>query len=114
MKKIALVLVFLAWVVVVGACLPVQRDNRQIVTNKMVKKRAESMISTNNALTVAKQKAVEMNYKIDEYTSHVEHNSKYWIFHFKKKHSKTRGGEQHFSIWITKDTEEFYRLFKGR
>lgn len=70
-------------------------------------------ISKEEAVSLAKEEGRMAGYDVDAYTISVNEEMVNWIVDFVKGSAPVRGGEQHFTIWIEKQTGES-TLFRGR
>ncbi len=71
------------------------------------------MLTREEALDKATQVAEETYGDVTEYETMVEQDETHWRIGFSHPQALTRGGRQHFSVWIDKQTAAA-QLFKGR
>lgn len=71
------------------------------------------MITREDALEKSMQVAEEAYGDMTAYEVVVEEDETYWRINFTHPQTLTRGGRQHFAVWIDKQTAAV-KLFRGR
>lgn len=71
------------------------------------------MLTREDALAKAKRIAEEAYGDVEAYETEVRQDPTYWKINFVHPQTFTRGGMQHFAVWIDKQTSEA-QLFRGR